>query len=332
MVEIGFSLSSEEHRPNELVRQAAMAEEAGFTFALMSDHYHPWVTAQGQSPFVWSVLGGVAQATKTLRVGTGVTCPIMRIHPAIIAQAAATTADMFEGRFFLGLGAGENLNEHVTGEHWPQPAIRHEMLCEAIAIIRELWTGEEVNRFGEFYAVDEAKLFTVPAKAPEIFVAASGTQSAELAATQDGLISTSPSAKIIEAYGQAGGNGPRIGQFAVCYDENEKRARKMAREIWPISGLTGNANWEIKTVEHFDQLTQMVTEDAVAESIACGSDPAKVTEKIDAYVEAGFDCVYMHQIGPEQETFINWAAREILPRYQRTPVGAGSGRDGASGR
>src|SRR5207248_5808862 len=180
-VEIGFSLSSEEHGPRALVRQAAMAEEAGFGFASVSDHYHPWIDQQGQSPFVWTTLGAIAQATSRLRVGTGVTCPLIRIHPAIIAQAAATTQEMFEGRFFLGVGTGENLNEHILGDRWPRPSIRQEMLAEAIDRIRHLWEGGDKSFEGDYFEVDRARIYTLPQPLPPIYVAAVGKSTAELA-------------------------------------------------------------------------------------------------------------------------------------------------------
>lgn len=316
MVELGYTLSSEESRPNDLVRWAAIAEDTGFTFATISDHFHPWITAQGNSPFVWATLGGVARATDRLRVGTAVTCPTMRVHPAIIAQAAATVQDMFEGRFFLGLGAGENLNEHVMGEAWPQPAIRHEMLLDAIDVIRALWTGDEVNHFGPYFTVDEAKLFTLPERAPEIYVAASGPQSARLAAENDGLISTAPDPDLVAAFADAGGaDKPRYGQLTLCYAESERRAREIALERWPTSALPGNVNWEIKTVEMFDQLVANVTEEQVAKSFPCGPDPRPVIEQIEAFAGAGFTHVFMHQVGAEQEPFLEWAGREILPRF-----------------
>ncbi|MCK9519270.1 MAG: TIGR03557 family F420-dependent LLM class oxidoreductase [Dehalococcoidia bacterium] len=326
MVEIGYTLSSEEFPPNDLVRFAAIAEDHGFTFATISDHYHPWVTSQGQSPFAWATLGGVARATDRLRVGTAVTCPIMRIHPAIIAQAAATVADMFEGRFFLGLGAGEQLNEHVTGEPWPQPMVRQEMLREAIEIIRELWTGEEVNHFGDYFTVDEARLFTLPAQPPEIYVAASGPQAAELAAENDGLITTSPSKELVEAFEAAGGAGKaRLGQLTICYDESEARAKEIAHRTWPISGLTGNFQWEIKTVEQFDEMVKMVTPEMVAKSIVCGPDPGKVHDQLQQFADAKFTHVVIHNVGPNQEQFMEWAAREILPQFQQQPQAAGIG-------
>src|SRR6266480_606206 len=192
-MEIGYALASEEHGPNDLVRNARAAEEAGFTFALISDHFHPWVDTQGQSPFVWSVIGAIAQATERLELGTGLTCPTTRIHPAIIAHAAATVAAMMPGRFFLGVGTGENLNEHVTGARWPLPWERLEMLEEAVDVIRKLWSGEEITHRGEHYTVEEARLYTLPDERPEIYVAASKPQAAELAGRiGDGLISTAP--------------------------------------------------------------------------------------------------------------------------------------------
>lgn len=174
MVQIGYALSSEEHRPDDLVRNACAAEQAGFQFALISDHYHPWIDRQGHSPFVWTVIGGIAQATDRIRLGTGVTCPTIRIHPAIIAQAAATAAVMLPDRFFLGVGTGENLNEHVLGHRWPPFDLRAEMLEEAVEVIRMLWNGDTVTFYGSFYVVEEARLYTLPESPPPICVAASG--------------------------------------------------------------------------------------------------------------------------------------------------------------
>src|SRR5512143_669201 len=193
MTELGYAFSSEEHRPNDLVRYARMAEEAGFTFGLISDHFHPWLDKQGNSPFVWSVLGGIAQVTQRLRVGTGVTCPTIRIHPAIIAQAAATIGAMMPGRFFLGVGTGENLNEHILGDKWPPVEIRQEMLTEAVSVIRLLWKGGMQSHRGTYYVVENARIYTLPDKLPDIYVAAAGPKSAEVAGRiGDGLISTAP--------------------------------------------------------------------------------------------------------------------------------------------
>ncbi|MBC7810057.1 MAG: TIGR03557 family F420-dependent LLM class oxidoreductase, partial [Burkholderiales bacterium] len=208
MVEIGYALSSEEHSPNDLVRHARLAEEAGFTFALISDHFHPWVEQQGNSPFVWSVLGAIAHATQRLRIGTGVTAPIIRIHPAIIAHAAATVAAMMPGRFFLGLGTGENLNEHITGEKWPAFDIRAEMFEEAIEVIRLLWQGGEQSHYGLYYTVENARLYTLPDQPIPIMIAAGGEKSAQLAGNLgDGFINTAPEKKVIQAFEKAGGKG-----------------------------------------------------------------------------------------------------------------------------
>jgi coenzyme F420-dependent glucose-6-phosphate dehydrogenase len=208
MVEIGYALSSEEHSPNDLVRYARRAEEAGFTFALISDHYHPWIDRQGHSSFVWNVIGAIAQATERLRLGTGVTCPTIRIHPAIVAQAAATSAVMMPGRFFLGVGSGENLNEHILGGYWPSAEVRLEMLEEAVEVIRLLWQGGSQSHRGRYFTVENARVYTLPDELPPLVVAASGQRAAELTGRiGDGLISTSPDSELPSSFRQAGGAG-----------------------------------------------------------------------------------------------------------------------------
>lgn len=314
MPEIGYALSSEEFGPRELVGLAERAEEAGFGFAMISDHYHPWTHRQGHSPFVWTVLGGIAHATERLRVGTGVTCPIMRTHPAVIAQAAATTAAAFgNGRFFLGLGSGELLNEHILGDPWPDPATRIDMLAEAIDVIRQLWEGDSVVHEGDYYRVEEARIFTRPERPPDVMVAVSGPTSVRLAASAgDGLVGLAPKSELIEQYQQEGGRGPRYGQIHVCYGPDEAEARKLAREVWPNSGLQGNLNTELKSPELIEAATSLVREEDLA-SIVCGPDPDRYREEIQKYAEAGYDHVYLHQVGPHQEEFIAFAEREILP-------------------
>jgi G6PDH family F420-dependent oxidoreductase len=315
-VQIGYAISSEEHLPNDIVRHARLAEEAGFTYALISDHYHPWVDAQGHSPFVWSVIGGIATATERLRLGTGVTCPTVRIHPAIIAQAAATSAAMMPGRFFLGVGSGEALNEHITGDRWPETDVRLEMLEEAIEIMRLLWQGGNQSYHGAFYTVENARLYTLPEEPVEVMIAASGPSAAELAGRLgDGLISTSPDDKVIQAFEGAGGTGPRYGQMTVCWNEDEAAALKTAHEIWPNGGLPGELGQELPTPAHFQQAVQLVTPEKIAESVVVGPDASKYLAKIDEYAQAGFDHVYIHQVGPDQEGFIRFAEREILPQY-----------------
>jgi coenzyme F420-dependent glucose-6-phosphate dehydrogenase len=249
MPELGFALSSEDHPPNELVRQAAVAERAGFTFALVSDHFHPWVDAQGHSPFVWSTLGGIAQATQRIRVGTGVTCPTIRIHPAIIAQAAATVGAMMPGRFFLGVGSGENLNEHVTGARWPLPDERLDMLEEALQVIRLLWQGGEQTHRGEHYTVDHARIYTLPDEPPDIYVAATAPKAAELAGRiGDGFISTAPEQEYVERFADAGGGGkPKLGMMHCAYDTDEKAALARATKLWPNLALKGPLGQELAT-------------------------------------------------------------------------------------
>ena len=318
MTSFGYALSSEEHAPSDLVRHDRLAEDAGFEFALISDHFHPWIDKQGNSPFVWSVLGGIASATKRLRVGTGVTCPTIRIHPAIIAHAAATTAAMMPGRFFLGVGTGENLNEHILGDRWPDWDVRARMLTEAIAVIRELWKGEITSFEGEFYEVENASLYTLPDEPIDIMVAASGPRAAKLAGEiGDGLIATSPEAETIKAFDGAGKrHRPHIAQLTVCWDRDERQARKTAHEMWPTAAIPGEAGQELPNPAHFEQLAKIVTEDMIAERIVCGPDVDRHVEAIQKYLDAGFDQVYVHQIGPNQEAFIEAYAGDVLPRVR----------------
>src|SRR3954453_6322461 len=228
-LEIGYWLSREEHGPRALVDHAAQAEATGFRSAMISDHFHPWGRAQGQSPFVWSVLGGIAHTTSVLRVGTGVAAPIIRMHPAIVAHAAATASVMLDGRFFLGLGTGERLSEHVVGERWPGATERRAMLEEAVGVIRDLFAGHNVNHRGDFYRVENAQLFTRPTVAPPIYLAASGPKSAALAGrTSDGMIGVVPSGRTVEAFEAAGGHGkPRLGQLHVCWADSDDKARRI---------------------------------------------------------------------------------------------------------
>ncbi len=327
MVQIGYALSSEEHAPNDLVRYARQAEEARFPFALISDHFHPWVPRQGHSPFVWSVIGGIAQVTQRLRLGTGVTCPTMRIHPAIIAQAAATAAAMMPGRFFLGVGSGERLNEHILGDHWPEPSVRLEMLAEAIHIIRLLWQGKTTSHRGEYFEVEQARIYTLPEQLPPILVAAGGARAAALAGRLgDGLITTSPQAELVKEFEAAGGRGkPKFGQIAVCWAPDEAQARRTALEWWPTAALKGPLGTELALPEHFQAAAAMATEEEIAKSVACGPDPQRHIEEIQKFAEAGFDYVYVHQIGPDQEGFFRFYRDEILPAFH------GSGGTSPSG-
>ena len=324
MVELGYKLSSEEQRPNDLVRYATMAEDAGFTFSLISDHYHPWIDKQGQSPFVWCVIGGIAHATKRLRLGTGVTCPTVRVHPAIMAQAAATAAAMMEGRFFFGVGTGENLNEHVIGQGWPETEVRQERLREAIEIIRQLWRGGYQSHHGRHYTVENARLYTLPETLPPLMIAAGGPKSAEVAAKLgDGLIGTSPDDKMLTKFDEAGGRGkPKIAELGVCWAADERSARRTAHEWWPTAAMESSLSWELPLPKHFQDVATLVTEDAVAESIVCGPDVDRHVEAIKKYADAGYDHVCIHQIGPDQQGFLKFYERDVMPRLSRLRAAA----------
>jgi coenzyme F420-dependent glucose-6-phosphate dehydrogenase len=313
---LGYALSSEEHGPRALVDLAVRAEHAGFSFATISDHFHPWTGTQGQSPFVWGVLGAIAHATDRICIGTTVTCPLMRIHPAIVAHAAATAAALMPDRFFLGLGTGENLNEHITGDWWPTPGRRLEMLEEAVQVIRELWKGEVTNHRGAHYIVDQARLYSLPEAPPPLYLAASAPNAAELAGRAgDGLIATSPDEDTVKGFTGAGGRGkPRYGGLTVCWAKTDAEARAVAHQYWPQTVLSGGLTWEIKTPTLFEAACKLVREEDVAEEVLCSADPAAHRARIEEYVEAGFDHVYVHQIGPDQEGFFAFYEREILPR------------------
>jgi len=317
MTEIGYALSSEEHPAPDLVGFAARAEEAGFGFALISDHYHPWTDRQGHSPLVWSVLGGIAGATERLRVGTGVTCPLVRTPPALVAQAAATVAEMMPGRFFLGVGTGENLNEHITGDPWPPVSVRMEMLEEAIDVIRPLLRGELVTHRGRHFTVDNARVYCDPEAAPPIYVAAAGEQAAELAGrVGDGLIATAPDEGAVKAFDGAGGDGkPHIGQVMVCWASSESEGRQIAHEWWPNAALPGQLGQELPLPMHFEQATSVLDADDVAERVICGPDPGRHVDAIKEYVDAGYEQVYVHQVGPDQGGFFDFYEKEVLPRF-----------------
>ncbi|MEV4162623.1 TIGR03557 family F420-dependent LLM class oxidoreductase [Nonomuraea dietziae] len=317
MTTFGYFLASEEHGPNELVRQAQLAERSGFEALWISDHYHPWLDEQGHSPFVWSVIGGVATTTR-LPVTTAVTCPLVRIHPAVIAQAAATSAAMTEGRFRLGVGTGEALNEHITGSAWPPAEERLEMLEEAVEVMRKLWQGDLVTHRGAHYRVDTARLYTLPDQPPPIYMSGFGAKSVELAGRiADGYISTGPAAEMVELFHKSGGEGkPAAGGLKVCYAPDEAQARATIHRLWPTQGVKGEAAQLLPLPRHFEQLAEMVTEEEAAGSSPCGPDPEVHVEAIRKYVEAGFDEVYISQIGPDQDAFFSFYSEEVLPRLR----------------
>ena len=312
---IGYTLSSEDFGPRQLVEFAQAAEQAGVEAVTISDHYHPWVSAQGNSPFVWSVIGGVA-ATTSLHLTTAVTCPTVRLHPAVVAQAAATAQVMLEGRFVLGVGTGENLNEHVLGDRWPRAPIRLEMLEEAIGVLRTLWEGGTHSHRGRYYEVENAEIFTLPDEPPPIYVSAFGPKAMEQAARLgDGYIGTAPDPDLVDRFRHQGGGGkPAVATAKCCWAPDVDEARRTAHRLWPNTALPGQLAQELPTPAHFEQATSLVTEEMVADPIPCGPDPEPYLASAAAYADAGYDCVYFHDIGPDQHGFLRFFAEEVMPR------------------
>ena len=311
-MEIGIALSSEDHGPTELVRQAALAEEAEFDRVWVSDHYHPWTTSQGHSPFVWSVLGGIA-ATTGLRMGTGVTCPTLRIHPAIIAQAAATTAVMAEDRFWLGVGSGEALNEHILGTVWPEADVRLEMLEESVEVLRLLWQGGSQSHHGKHYTVENAQIFDLPSSSIPMHVSAFGDKAAELAARiGDGYVGTSPDSELVSAYTSAGGTGPKIAGSKVAFASDAEEGKRLVYELWPNMGLPGELAQILPTPAHFEQACELVDE-SIGDSVPTGPEAKAYIESIGEYADAGYDELYIHNIGPHHEEFFKFFNEEVRP-------------------
>jgi G6PDH family F420-dependent oxidoreductase len=315
MTSFGFSLMCELHGPRELVQQAQRAEAAGFDFVTISDHYHPWLYSHGHSPFAWSVLGGVAATTERIRMISLVTCPIIRYHPAIVAQMAATMGAMSGGRFELGLGAGENLNEHVVGHGWPPADTRHEMLAEAINVIRELWGGQYVTHHGDHYDVEDARLYTLPDEPVPLHVAVSGEQSIELAAQHaDGMVAVDPDPELVGKWNERAGEGkPRIGQLAMSVLEDEDEALRLAHERFRFAAQGWKVMAELPNPINFEAATAPVRAEDMAEDVPCGDDPAKHLEAIQEWVDAGFDHVALVQVPPDQETFFRFWEEKLRP-------------------
>jgi G6PDH family F420-dependent oxidoreductase len=309
----GYFLSSEEYDPAELVRQARLAEQAGFEALWISDHFHPWLDEQGHSSFVWSVIGAISQAS-SLPITTAVTCPIMRIHPALVAQAAATAGLLTQGRFTLGLGSGEALNEHIVGGRWPSAAERLEMLEEAVALIRDLFAGDQVNHSGRYFTAETARLYSVPAQPPPIYISGFGRQSALLAARAgDGYMSVLPDADMVRLYREAGGGArPVQGGLKVCWDHDAARACKTMHRLWPTEMIPGEALQLLPLPRHFGQLSELVTEEMI--SAPCGPDPALHHAALCRFSDAGFDEVYVGQVGGAPEAFFEFFAEQVLPR------------------
>jgi G6PDH family F420-dependent oxidoreductase len=314
MTTFGTFLSSEDNAPRALVEQAQLAERAGFETVTISDHFHPWMDSQGESPFVWSVIGGIA-ATTSLEVTTAVTCPTVRIHPAILAQAAATSASMLGGRFRFGVGTGERLNEHVLGDHWPPVSVRLAMLEEAIDVMRDLWKGDIVTRHGDHYTVENARIYTRPSGDIPVIVSAFGPEATDVAANVgDGFMSTSPADELVQRYKEKGGKGPTVATVKVCWGPDEEACKKTAHELWASSGVPGESAQELSMPQHFEQAAELVTPDQLAEKIPCGPDPDRFVEQLKKYVDAGFDEIHVGQIGEDHQGFFDFFRSEVQPR------------------
>lgn len=314
---IGYTLSSEEFTPAQLIEQARGAEEAGFHALWISDHYHPWVDAQGQSPFVWAMIGAISQCCR-LPITTAVTCPTVRIHPAVVAQAAATSAVLCEGRFALGVGSGEALNEHILGDPWPNTAVRLEMLEEAVAVMRELWRGRFVNHRGRHYTVDRARVYTLPERPVPVQVSGFGRKSAELAARiGDGYICMTPDPDLVRLFrDDGGGDKPVSGGFKACFADRADDALRIAHETWPSGGVPGELVQVLPSPRHFEQASTLVTPERIRGKYLCGNDPAPHLEKIDKYAQAGFDEVYVANIGPHHRGLFELYATQVLPKFR----------------
>ncbi|WP_338498753.1 TIGR03557 family F420-dependent LLM class oxidoreductase [Streptomyces sp. SJL17-4] len=314
MTSFGYFLSCEEFTPDQLLRQAHLAQDAGFTHLAISDHFHPWTDTQGNSPFVWSVIGALSQ-TVDLPVTTLVTCPTVRMHPAVTAQAAATSSVLLKGRFALGVGTGEALNEHVLGDRWPAFDERADMLEEAVEVMRKMFPGREISHRGRHYTVENARLYTVPESPPAILVSGFGSKAAALAGRiGDGFVTMGPDEDAIASFREAGGAGkPVVGGLKVCWDQDREAAVDTAHRMWPTEHLPGELNQILPTPAHFEQATELVTRQQVADSVPCGPDVEEHVDAVRAYVEAGFDEVYVGQMGQGQEEFFTAYREKVLP-------------------
>ncbi len=311
-MQIGYWLASEEQGPQALVENAVLAEGAGFEHVLISDHIHPWVDAQGHSPFVWGVIGAIANATERLRLGTAVTCPLIRIHPAIVAHAAATAQSLMNGRFFLALGTGERLNEHVLGDRWPRADERLEMLEEATGLIRKLFGGDYETYRGKHYTVEQLKLYDAPDPAAPVVIAAKAPNAAKLAARKgDGTMNTTPDAEIVRQYKDAGGTGPIYGKVTGCFASSVDEALEVALKRQPNPAFGGELSTELALPRDFEAAAELVRSDDIKDLLALGDDPAVWREKLNAYEKAGFTHVALHNIAEEQADFIEFARQFV---------------------
>ncbi len=314
-MKIGYFLSSEEWGPRDLVSQAIRANDAGFEGLWISDHYHPWNHQQGHGSFVWATIGAIAAAVPGVHVTTAVTCPTMRIHPAVIAQASATAAVLLDGEFALGVGSGEALNEHIFGDAWPNADVRLEMLEESIEVIRELWQGGAQSHRGRHYRVEHARIYDLPAEPTPILISGFGPKAIALAGRiGDGFCAVSPDGEAVRSYRSQGGEGKLVqGGTKVCWGEDEQAALEHVVRLWSNEALPGELPQILPTPEHFEQAAQLVTPQMLAESVVCGPDIDRHVAALRRYADAGFDELYVNQIGPDQDAFFEAYSRHVLP-------------------
>ncbi|GAB2565954.1 LLM class F420-dependent oxidoreductase [Paractinoplanes abujensis] len=314
-MKLGYKLAAEAFGPKELIRQAVRAEQAGFDFVEISDHYHPWLDVQGHSPFAWNVLSAIAVQTERLELATGVTCPTVRYHPAIVAQAAATLAIISDNRFTLGIGAGERLNEHIVGQGFPSVRGRHERLVEALDIINLLWSGGYQSYEGKHLQLEDAQVFDLPDKLPVIAVAAGGKRAAELAATHGtGLFATEPREDLVSTYAGAGGKGPKYAEVSVAWAPSAEEAVKAAHETtrWAVTGWKVMS--ELPNPVNFEAASATVRPEDIAEQFAVGPDPEAYVKSVREYTEAGFDHIVLMNAGPDPDGFLDFFAKELKGR------------------
>lgn len=308
---IGYFLACEEYTPAQLVEQAVAAEAAGFTGLWISDHFHPWNDAQGQSPMVWPMIGAISRAT-SLPISTAVTCPIRRQSPLLVAQAAATCAVLNPG-FRLGVGTGEALNEHVTGEVWPSFEMRLEMLREAVELIRSLWTGRTVDHRGDYFTVDDARLYTVPDEPPGLWMSGFGPKAIEAAAEiADGYVGMTPDPDLVGLFKDRSGGKPAAGGLKVAYAPTEDEGIDHARRLWSNLGLPGELSQVLPSPQHFEQAAQLITEESTRESMTAGCSPAAHVSSLRKYADAGYDEVYVSNIGPHALEMIEFYGQQVL--------------------
>ena len=311
-MKIGFKLMAETFGPDELVRQATLAEQAGMDFVEISDHYHPWLYNHGHSPFAWSVLGAIAVRTERIRLGTGVTCPTMRYHPAVVAQAAATVGLLANGRLFVGIGAGERLNEHVVGDAWPSVTTRHAMLREALTIIRMLWSGGYQTFRGEYLDLCDARVFDLPETPPELIVAAAGSEAVRIAAELgDGLFANEPAPELVQRYRQAGGSGPRYNEVPIAPGPDRQRALEQAHEMIRFASGGWKVMAELPNPVNFEAATSRVTMDEIGRMVSAGPNAQDHVDQVGTFARAGYDHLALMNAGTDVDQFFDYYRHEL---------------------